>query len=80
MTLESEVPLPPILCRIPEAAAALGRCERFIYEAIATGQLEAVKSGKRTLVVYDSIKRYADHLRATSPAKIKPIEKRRRVA
>jgi hypothetical protein len=69
---ESE--FPPILCRIPQAAAMIGRCERFIYEAIATGQIEAVKSDKRTLVVVASLHRYAAEL---PPAKIKPITRRR---
>jgi excisionase family DNA binding protein len=60
----------PILCRIPVAAATLGRGTRFIYEAIATGEIEAVKSGKRTLIVVASLHRYAASLPA---AKIKPI-------
>jgi hypothetical protein len=79
MTLEetSEISLPPILCRIPQAAAAIGRGERFIYEAIATGQIEAVKSDKRTLVVVESLRKYAHGLK---PAKIKPMIRRRRVA
>jgi hypothetical protein len=63
-----------ILCRIPDAAAMIGRGRRFIYEAIATGQIEAVKSDKRTLVVVESLRRYAGELpRAT----IKPITRRR---
>jgi hypothetical protein len=49
------VRMPPILCSIPKAGAAINRCERFIYEAIATGQIEAVKSDKRTLVVMASL-------------------------
>jgi helix-turn-helix protein len=67
----------PILCRIPQAAAMLGRGERFIYEAIATGQIEAVKSDKRTLIVVASLQQYAARLPA---AKIKPMTRRRRVA
>ena len=64
----------PILCSIPDAAAMIGRGTRFIYEAIATDQIEAVKSNKRTLVVVDSLYRYAKNLpRAT----IKPLTRRR---
>jgi hypothetical protein len=37
----------------------IGRGTRFIYEAIATGQIEAVKSDKRTLVVVESLRSYA---------------------
>jgi len=73
----SEVSLPPILCGIPQAADMIGRGTRFIYEAIATGQIEAVKSDKRTLVVVDSLHKYAKRLPA---AKIKPLMKRRRTA
>ena len=78
MTLEevTEVSLPPILCRIPQAAAAIGRGTRFIYEAIATGQIEAVKSDKRTLVVVESLRKYARELK---PAKTKPMTRRRRM-
>jgi hypothetical protein len=72
----TEIPLPPILCTIPQAAAAIARGTRFIYEAIANGQIEAVKSDKRTLVVMESLKDYVDKLRANSPAKIKPLTRR----
>jgi hypothetical protein len=79
MSLEesTEASLPPILCRIPQAAAMIGRGTRFIYEAIATGKIEAVKSDKRTLVVVDSLRAY---VRKLPPAKIKPMLKRRRAA
>ena len=63
----------PILCKIPEAAHWIRRCERFIYELIATGQIEAVKSGRSTLVVVASLHKYANDL---PPAKIKPITRR----
>jgi hypothetical protein len=70
----TEIPLPPILCTIPQAAATIARGTRFIYEAIATGQIEAVKSDKRTLVVVESLQRYA---RTREPAKIKPLTRHR---
>jgi len=73
----SEVSLPPILCGIPQAATMIGRGTRFIYEAIATGKIDAVKSDKRTLVVVKSLYRYAAEL---PRAKIKPLMKRRRAA
>jgi len=41
-----EVSLPQILCTIPQAAATIARGTRFIYEAIATGKIVAVKSDK----------------------------------
>ena len=76
MEILYETSLPPILCRIPQAAAMIGRGERFVYEAIATGQLEAVKSDKRTLVVVESLRRYAAGL---PPAKIKPLTRQTRM-
>lgn len=62
--------LQPILCSIPAAATCIDRSERFIYEAIATNQIRAVKSDKRTLVVVASLYQYAASL---PPAKIKPL-------
>jgi hypothetical protein len=67
--------LTPILCRIPQAAAMIARGTRFIYEAIATGKIKAVKSNKRTLVVVESLHNYAATL---PPAKIKPMARDRR--
>ena len=68
-----ELVLAPILCRIPQAAAMIGRGTRFIYEAIATEKIRAVKSDKRTLVVVASLREYAAGL---PKAKIKPLTKR----
>lgn len=58
-----------ILCTIPQAAAMIGRGQTWAYNAIATGQIEAVKSDGRTLVVIESVHRYAAGL---PPAKLKP--------
>jgi hypothetical protein len=59
----------PILIPINEASALIGKCRRGVYQLIATEQIKAVKSGRSTLVVYESLKRYVDNLPA---AKIKP--------
>jgi excisionase family DNA binding protein len=77
MSMNESVSLKPILCRIPQAADMLGRGTRFIYEAIATGEIEAVKSNKRTLVVVASLHKYVERLPA---AKIKPMTRRRGAA
>jgi hypothetical protein len=58
----------PILVPVPQASAIIAKSPRMIYELIATGELKAVKSGRNTLVVFDSIKAYASKLPA---AKIK---------
>jgi hypothetical protein len=70
----TEIPLQRILCTIPQAAVMIARGQTFIYGAIATGKIEAVKSDKRTLVVVESLRRYVAGL---SPAKIKPLARRR---
>jgi hypothetical protein len=71
----TEASLPPILCTIRQAAAMIARGETFIYGAIAGGQLEAVKSDKRTLIKVASVQRYVDQL---PPAEIKPFPSRLR--
>jgi len=56
----------PLLCSIQAGVAILGRSERFIIDAIARGQLKAVKSDRRTLLVVQSIK---DYVATLPPAK-----------
>jgi hypothetical protein len=58
------MPRQPILARIPDAAAMIGRGMTFIYEAIADGRIKAVKSDGRTLVVISSLHEYAASLPA----------------
>jgi hypothetical protein len=69
------LPIEPILCTIPQAAQIIARGESFIYEAIATRKIRAVKSDKRTLVFVDSLREYAS---ALPPAKIKSVAKHER--
>jgi excisionase family DNA binding protein len=54
----------PILVPVPQASAILGKSPRAIYELMASGQLKAVKSGRNTLVVYESLKEYVANLPA----------------
>jgi hypothetical protein len=75
MSMPDEMPLLPILCTIPHAAAMIGRGQTFIYGAIGDGRIEAVKSDKRTLVVVESLREYAKTL---PRAVIKPQPPRRR--
>jgi excisionase family DNA binding protein len=67
---------PQLLCPIPQAAVRLSRSVRFIYEEIAKGELEAVKSGKSTLVVVASMDKYVEKL---PRAKIKPITRKPKI-
>jgi hypothetical protein len=71
-------PLEPMLCSIAAGTALIGRSERAIINAIAKGQIEAVKSDRRTLLVVRSLKAYVASL---PPAKgtLNP-PKRNRVA
>src|SRR5262249_2774 len=54
--------LEPMLCSIQAAIKILGRSERSIIDMISRGEIEAVKSDRRTLVVVDSPKRYVAKL------------------
>jgi hypothetical protein len=56
--------LEPILCSVQAGVAVIGRSERFIIDAIATGKIKAVKSDRRTLLVVESLKEYAASLPA----------------
>jgi hypothetical protein len=57
-----------MLIPIDRVADMIGKCRRSIYQLIASDQLEAVKAGRNTLVVFDSVKRYVDSL---PPARFK---------
>ena len=59
----------PILVPVKQASAIIAKCPRSIYALMATGELKAVKSGRSTLIVYNSIKDYVANL---PMAKIKP--------
>ena len=73
MSIPSSPTPAPILVSIPDAAIMIARSRGFIYEAISTGKITAVKSDGRTLVVVASLHEYADKL---PPAKLKLMAKR----
>jgi hypothetical protein len=73
-------PLEPLLCSIKAGVTIIGRSERFIIDAIARGQIEAVKSDRRTLLVVQSLKDYVAKLQKLQPAKGTKNPSRRRVA
>ena len=58
----SKMEITPILVSIPQAAQVLGRGTSFIYDLLARGEIQGVKSDGRTLVVYELLRRYADKL------------------
>jgi hypothetical protein len=47
----------PLAVSIPQTAQITGESRSQVYVRIARGEYEAVKSGARTLIIYDSIKR-----------------------
>ena len=57
-------PLEPMLCSIQTAIKLLARSERSIIDMIARGELKAVKSDRRTLVVVQSLKDYVARMPA----------------
>jgi excisionase family DNA binding protein len=57
------VSMPPKMAfSIDEAAQQANVCRDSIYAAIRSGQLEAKKAGRRTLVMADALRRYLDAL------------------
>jgi hypothetical protein len=58
----------PILVSVDRVSDMIGKCRRSVYQLIATDKLEAVKAGRNTLVVFDSVKRYVESL---PPARFK---------
>jgi hypothetical protein len=59
-------PIEPLLCSVQAATSIIGRGERFIIDAIARGEIKAVKSDRRTLIIVQSLR---DYVEALPPAK-----------
>ena len=55
--------LPPIFVTVNEAKRLLSLGHTRVYELIRSGELERVKSGGKTLIIYASVLRYAESLR-----------------
>ena len=72
---ENVATLEPLLCSIEAACAYISRGQSFMYDAIARGVIQAVKSDRRTLVVVASLKTYVASL---PPAKLKRDNRERR--
>jgi excisionase family DNA binding protein len=68
----------PMLVTVDRVSDLIGKCRRSVYQLIATDKLQAVKSGRNTLIVFDSVKRYVDSLPAAKfkqyPSQAKRIE------
>ena len=55
-----------LLHTIPDAAETLGIGRSTLYNLISSGQITAVKIGRRTLVAQDELERYVRSLTAVS--------------
>ncbi len=55
-----------MLLSIPEAGQVIGHGRSYVYELIGEGKIETVKSGKRRLVVVESLRAYVASLRAAA--------------
>lgn len=66
--------LEPLTVTISQVERLTGESRSQIYNRIGRGEYDAVKSGQRTLIIYESIKRRISNLQ---PAKIKAPAQRR---
>jgi excisionase family DNA binding protein len=57
-----------LLYPIPDAQAQLGIGRSTVYELIASGALQTVKIGRRTLIAHDELTRYVDRLKVHTAA------------
>jgi excisionase family DNA binding protein len=55
--------LTPIFVTVNEAKRLLSLGHTTVYQLMNSGALERVKSGGKTLISYESVKRYAESLR-----------------
>jgi excisionase family DNA binding protein len=53
----------PMAYRVPDATVASGIARTRLYELMKEGKLVAVKDGRRTLILADSLKAYLESLR-----------------
>ena len=52
----------PIALSVEDAAGAIGVSERQIWRMIGGGEIETRKLGRRTLILYQSLKTYIEAL------------------
>jgi hypothetical protein len=75
---QSVVIINPLLVPVKQACLIIGRSQSALYELLGRGEIEGVKSDGRTLIVFESLRAYADRLRQSRPARITPSRRDRR--
>lgn len=65
-------PTEPISVRVPDASRMTGLGRSTIYELIASGDIEAAKVGRATVIMVDSIRKFlAGNRKAARPPRAK---------
>jgi hypothetical protein len=70
----SKLEVEPILCSVPQGCQMIGIGTQGMYDLIGAGLVKAVKRGTRTLLVVESLKKYAAEL---PPAQVAPPKVRK---
>jgi hypothetical protein len=58
----SKMEVEPILCSVPQGCQMLGIGTQGLYDLLGAGLIKGVKRGTRTLLVVESLKKYAAEL------------------
>lgn len=53
----------PLTVRVPEAARILSISRASLYRLLSSGEIEAAKSGQKTLVIVESLKAFVERHR-----------------
>jgi hypothetical protein len=61
-TPQPVVVINPLLVPVKQACAIIGRSQSALYELLARGEIEGVKSDGRTLIRFQSLQSYVDRL------------------
>ena len=59
-------PLERLTVRVPEAAQLLSMSRAALYRLLASGEIEASKSGQKTLIHVSSLKAFVERHRCTT--------------
>ena len=57
LTQRREAALEPLAITVEQTSRLTNESKTTVYDLVAAGELEAVKSGRKTLILYESVKR-----------------------